>query len=577
MAYPSGTPTFENIDEWSSYGSDPEQVVDSQLYGQVQNLLSAKRMLDTYGQPTGFENIWASGGGHGIDNPSNFGYNDFGYLNQTYGNQGDLYGGFGTSAQGEYANPYLTYSVRSDLPHVGRGGSFYQTTADQMYDYFSKIPGALDDPQVQSYLNALAQAGGSATSAQQDYISSKQKRGQITSALGILGTLGLAGGMAAFGAGGAAGGAAGAGAAGGAGSTPALGAGAEGALGTGLVAPAGTSFGGGLTGTAIGASGPVASAVGSGLGLTAGSGAAGIGAMGGAQGLVAPAGTVFGGGAIPGAVSAAGPVGGSAAANFGPSLSSFPGASAAVPSLGAGTGGVPTTGLGGGGNIGQGFQLSPSTSQQLGLPAQSATGAAPVAPTGGMPPSAGTSAPINSGLGSTVDGILETLKKNALQIGMSAIGLGLSAFADNKQEEGGPPAAQTLGAAGTTAANTAQQLIAQAQAGQLTAGQQAGLDRYANEAKQQIRQYFSSIRQFDSTARIQAEALVDQQAVELKQQILDQTLQAGINALGGATPALQSAAQYQVGQDRNLMAALGNFAQGLGQIFGQQGGQQARP
>jgi hypothetical protein len=543
--YQPTEPTYPGDPMEAGGGLSPAQQAEyqrqSQLYGtqRVYNTLDPNSFNN-------FSNIWAGGsatgaGGHGIDRPNDI---DFSYLNQNY-LRPELFGGLNESFQ----NPYVNFAARGDLANqLGNSGAMYMTSPEQLAAYFQTIPGAMDDPQVQSYLQAMGAKQQSAGEHQQAFIDANAQRALYG---GLAASLIWGGGLGAMAAGGAGAAALGAGAEGaGAGGAGALGAGAQGALGTG----------GGLEGLSLAdlssgfAAAPSASGAPAYLSTAAGTGAS-------AGGALTPA--------------ASGLISGYSPAQVAATTSLLDQALAAQAAGGAGGGGAggastPTTPTAGG-NAGQGFQMSPNTSSQLGLPAQSG---GITAPTAGAAPAVTPSAP--SGLGSAVDGILETLKKNALQIGMSAIGLGLSAFADKGKEV--PEAAGQLGAAGGAAAGAAQQMIAQAQSGQLSAGQAAGLDRYVNEAKQQVRQYYSSIHQFDSTSRIQAEALIDQQAVQLKQQILDQTLQAGIQALNGATPALQSAAQYQLGSDRNLTAALGQFALGLGQIFGQQGGStQASP
>jgi hypothetical protein len=65
---------------------------------------------------------------------------------------------------------------------------------------------------------------------------------------------------------------------------------------------------------------------------------------------------------------------------------------------------------------------------------------------------------------------------------------------------------------------------------------------------------------------------VDQQAFGMRQQMLDNMLTQGLNAIGIAAGPLQTIAQYQLGQDQALRQAYGNFAQGVGNLFGRQAG-----
>ena len=128
----------------------------------------------------GFQDIWAAAG-HGVDNPTSYGFNNFDYLNQNYG--GDLFNLDPTSL----TNDYLNFIVRADLPQIGNQGAIYGSTADQMLQYFQSIPGALEDPQVINYLTALDAANQSAGMHNQTWQQHQARRGQTTSALGICG------------------------------------------------------------------------------------------------------------------------------------------------------------------------------------------------------------------------------------------------------------------------------------------------------------------------------------------------------------------------------------------------------
>ena len=109
---------------------------------------------------------------------------------------------------------------------------------------------------------------------------------------------------------------------------------------------------------------------------------------------------------------------------------------------------------------------------------------------------------------SALDKTLATLKANWLPLALQGLGLGISASKGTQPI----PNQQQFQGMGETASNAAIQDIQTAQAGQLTGPQQASLDQYIQQAKNQVRQYFSSIGQYDSTERIKAEQQVDQDA-----------------------------------------------------------------
>lgn len=260
-------------------------------------------------------------------------------------------------------------------------------------------------------------------------------------------------------------------------------------------------------------------------------------------------------------------VGGNTAIEAGANM---PGAGAA-PGGGGGTPQTPTSpgfsgtpGGGGGqwpGTTGPGGSLSPGASQAITAP----PGNAPLAAAS----SSVTGAAGQGGGGDFVSGILDQFKKNALSLGM----MGLSLAGVGSQQGKTPPAVGKLEANSNVSSDLARQYLAAAQSGQLTGPQQASLDQYKQQAKNQIRQYFSSIGQFDSTSRIQAEAQIDQTAVAMQQQLVQQTLANGLSLMNASNTPLAQVAQYQMGQDQALVNAMGSFAQGIGSLFGQQAGQ----
>jgi hypothetical protein len=228
------------------------------------------------------------------------------------------------------------------------------------------------------------------------------------------------------------------------------------------------------------------------------------------------------------------------------------GMSSALPNILGGSGAAPVQ------NVAQGLQLSPQTQQTLGT-SPSPTGA-PTTPTpGGTPPP-------NTGGQSFVDSIIEQLKKNAIPLSLA----GLSAAQGARQRD--VPNQEQQQAGGQAANQLGVDYINAARAGNLMPWQQSGLDQNIQNAKNQINQYFASIGQFDSTARMQALAQIDQQAQVMKGQLLQQTLSSGLQAIGVAQGPFNTIANHQLMQDRQLQEAMGNFARSVGGMFGQQAG-----
>lgn len=210
--------------------------------------------------------------------------------------------------------------------------------------------------------------------------------------------------------------------------------------------------------------------------------------------------------------------------------------------------------------------------QGLRIPAAetSSVGGAGAAPTGG---GAGTAAGAGAGQQSFTDSLIAQMRQNALSLGLMGAGT-LASLSAGKPDM--PNQAQIQGL-GTEAASVANQLISQYKSGTLSPGQQASIDQLTQNTKNQLRQYFASIGQADSTAAAQAMAQVDKEAMVMKQQMLDGALQQGLAAIGVAQGPLNTIAQYQLGQDQQLRQAFGNFALGAGMLAGRSAGSAMPP
>jgi hypothetical protein len=345
--------------------------------------------------------------------------------------------------------------------------------------------------------------------------------------------------------------------AGGAGAAAAEGAGAAGAAGgaaggTGLTIPAGA-------GEILGVGGGAALPLGS--GITPGVASTGIG--GGGLGTGIGAGAAGSMGAL-----------GLEALRFSPAaMEALRSGGQALPSIGGGgaSGGASAVP---GGNVADGLRVGPNAGRALGIPSS-----------GGLPAASGISVPVTGAEGAAaggqaatgvaagaqptfVDSIINQLKTNALGLGIAGAGLAMQARRTPIPNE------EQLQGLGAESAAVARQLIGQYQSGQLSQGQQASLNQQVQHAKNQITNYFASIGQADSTAHMQALAQVDQTSLQIKQQMLDTALQQGLQAIGVAQGPLNTIAQYQLGQDRQLADAFGRFAGSVGNIFGRTAGTQ---
>lgn len=162
------------------------------------------------------------------------------------------------------------------------------------------------------------------------------------------------------------------------------------------------------------------------------------------------------------------------------------------------------------------------------------------------------------------------LSNNALPLGI----LGGVALLNSRPK----PQPQDIGAQRGLSAEAqavSKQLTDQYKSGALSGPQQGALDQQVQNAKNQVNSYFASIGQSNSTAHAQALAQVDQQALGMKQTMLNTALQQGLQAIGVASGPLNASIQYQLGQDKMLNDALSSFGTSVGTLFGRQAGKPA--
>lgn len=299
----------------------------------------------------------------------------------------------------------------------------------------------------------------------------------------------------------------------------------------------------------------------------------GSGIMANAAGAGVGAGAAGAGGGVPAGASVSG------ASDFGFNAALSPADAAAYQEAIANPAASIDLGLGAGAGAALGVSSPTGTPAIPGTtPAGAAAGGAPAASGATTPAATGGAAGGAAGSAaattpqSFMDNLLGQLKKNALSLGIMGASIAGAGAVGQKPM----PGQETLNQLGGMSADVAKQYLSAAQSGNLTAPQQAQLDQYVQQAKNQVRQYFASIGQENSSSRMQAEQQVDQTALAMKQQILQQTLTSGLQALGVAEGPLNTVAQYQLGQDQALQQALGRFATGAGLLAGSNAGTTAK-
>lgn len=234
--------------------------------------------------------------------------------------------------------------------------------------------------------------------------------------------------------------------------------------------------------------------------------------------------------------------------------------------LGAGLGstvplGTSIGGLGGGG-VGGGIR------SLLGAFGVGGGGAAPIG--GGLSfPGAGVSG-FTSGAGTGTGGAgLGSLFGNItgddlLKWGVPLAGLGASLLFSNRAipEESYLRNQQSMGTQG-------RDLVAKAQSGQLTPGQQAQIQRWTQSQMGAARQYLINSGQgTDSTAMLQLQANVEQQALAISQGFLDQSFNQGMQMMQIGDQATQQLVIARLHQQEQTGNAISNFMNVYGMMMG---------
>lgn len=187
------------------------------------------------------------------------------------------------------------------------------------------------------------------------------------------------------------------------------------------------------------------------------------------------------------------------------------------------------------------------------------TGASPVDTS--TPANTSTSSP-KSTTTTSDSGWMKQAKKYGVPLGL----LGLStALSSKKSEMPNKAQYQELSA---EAQALAKLLIEQYKSGALSPAQQAQLDQLTQQNKNQINNYYASIGQAGSTSHQQALAKADMDGLALKANMLQTTLQQGLQAIGVAQGPLNAMANYQMQNDKRTQDAYANFARSAAYLYG---------
>lgn len=166
----------------------------------------------------------------------------------------------------------------------------------------------------------------------------------------------------------------------------------------------------------------------------------------------------------------------------------------------------------------------------------------------------------------TTKGGGSNLMGTAAKYGIPLALLGASTALSTKKQE--MPNKQQYQELSAEAQAMARELLAQYKAGRLSPAQQAQLDQLTQNQKNQINNYYANIGQAGSTSHQQALNQVDIQALGVQANMLQTTLNQGLQAIGIAMGPLNAMANYQMQQDKRMQDAYANLARSMGYLYG---------
>lgn len=119
-----------------------------------------------------------------------------------------------------------------------------------------------------------------------------------------------------------------------------------------------------------------------------------------------------------------------------------------------------------------------------------------------------------------------------------------------------------------TASAAGQEMVNRASRGELTAPQQASVDKLKAEQNARMQQRFAQMGIPISTMQTQAAGQVDQEAAAFAQKLINDSFQQGISAMQLGSTASQSLLNSAVQQRKDMADAIGGVTKEIGRIFG---------
>lgn len=168
----------------------------------------------------------------------------------------------------------------------------------------------------------------------------------------------------------------------------------------------------------------------------------------------------------------------------------------------------------------------------------------------------------------TLSSIMGGLKTAAPLVPLASLGMTLA-----KGEPHLPPQAEQLSKLGSSLGATGQQNLTMAANQQITAPQMAEIDTWKQQQRNALYQLYarSGRDPNNDSDYLQGLQQIEQQAIGMRQQFIDQLVRTGLGETGQATGALQNSANLQIQQDKEFQESLSRAIQAFGLTAGLSG------
>ena len=145
-------------------------------------------------------------------------------------------------------------------------------------------------------------------------------------------------------------------------------------------------------------------------------------------------------------------------------------------------------------------------------------------------------------------------------------------FGETTAQKAGSQALSTEGSVQSAALGYAEPTLQRAQSGQLSPSEQASVDQWKTSQEASWNNYLTEAGIGTSSSAVGIHGQINEQALAMGQQFLQQDISSALNALGISSGAAGGAADIAMAQQKEQQDALTSLFGGLGNLFSSAGG-----